>query len=161
MAREKEVLHDQGQELRLCQGQAPVPQAPSLRPLKVLLVDDDKYVCELAEWVFGKTGGFQVKAVFSGEEALASLGSGPTPDLVILDQNMPGMNGIQTLEKIRVLHPDLPVLISSGQPDIEEWSCFKQPNVAVISKPFGVEELLARVAEFAVQAAPSPPKPEP
>lgn len=161
MAREKEVLHDQGQGLRPCQLQAPVPQAPFLGPLKVLLVDDDPYVCELAEWAFGKAGGFQVKAVFSGEEALESLGSGPTPDLVILDQNMPGMNGIQTLAKIRILHPDLPVLISSGQPDIEEWSCFKQPKVGVIAKPFGIEELLAKVAEFAVQAAPFPPQPEP
>jgi len=160
MTRGQEVFSDKWQQPSLHQLQAPpMAKAPSLGPLKVLLVDDDQYVCELAQWAFGKAGGFQVKAVFSGEEALESLGSGPAPDLVILDQNMPGMNGIQTLEKIRVLHPDLPVLISSGQPDIEEWTCFKQPKVAVISKPFEIGELLAKVAAFTQHSTSFPPKP--
>ena len=66
---------------------------------------------------------------------------------------MPGMNGIQTMERLRALHPGLPILISSGQPDIEEWPCFQQPNMGVISKPFELNELLAKLAQFRQDAA--------
>jgi len=63
---------------------------------------------------------------------------------------MPGMNGIQTMEQIRDMHFDLPILISSGQPDIEQWVSFQRPNVAVIAKPFTLEEILAKLREFAL-----------
>jgi hypothetical protein len=43
----------------------------------------------------------------------------------------------------------LPILISSGQPDIEECPDFKQPNVGVISKPFTMKEIQAKLAQFA------------
>jgi CheY-like chemotaxis protein len=59
------------------------------------------------------------------------------------------MNGAQTMERIRRLHPDLPILISSGQQDIEELECFKRPRVAVISKPFTLDEIQAKMAQFA------------
>ena len=52
---------------------------------------------------------------------------------------MPGLDGIQTLARIRERHPAMPILISSGQPDIENWECFRQPDLAVISKPFTLE----------------------
>jgi CheY-like chemotaxis protein len=84
-----------------------------------------------------------------GEEALEALRSGDRPGLAILDQNMPRMTGSQTLALIRGLVPDLPVLISSGQPDIEEWPAFRQPKVAVISKPFTMDEIQAKLAQFA------------
>ena len=69
---------------------------------------------------------------------------------------MPRMNGIQTMEKIRVMHPAVPILISSGQPDIKEWACFKQPNVDVISKPFAMDEILAKLAGFVAGSGPLP-----
>jgi CheY-like chemotaxis protein len=114
----------------------------------VLLVDDDEDVRFLMSRML-KAGGMKVVAVDGGAAALESLRSGLTPDLVILDQNMPEMNGIQTLEKIALTHPNLPILISSGQPDIETWPCFQVPHVAVISKPFDMDELLKKMAEFA------------
>ena len=133
--------------------------APALGPLTVLLVDDDDDVRLLVARMLKKAG-LQIKAVASGEAALESLISGAIPDLVILDQNMPSMNGIQTMEKIRALHPNMRILISSGQPDIEEWACFKQSNVAVISKPFEMEEILAKLAQFALNPSPFQPEHE-
>jgi len=117
-----------------------------LGPRTVLLVDDDEDVRFLVARML-KNAGLQTTAVAGGAEALASLTSGPLPDLIILDQNMPRMDGVQTMEKIRALGIEAPILISSGQPDIEAWSCFKQPRVAVISKPFEMEELLAKLAK--------------
>ena len=93
----------------------------------------------------------QVKTFAGGKEVLEIIHLGELPDLIILDQNMPGMNGIQTMEQIRRQHPEMPILFSSGQPDIEEWDCFKLPMVGVISKPFTVDELQTKLALFSHQ----------
>ena len=130
--------------------QAPAP-VPVVTPLKVILVDDDEDVRFLVARMLKKAGHL-IQSVASGEEALKNLGTGPLPDLIILDQNMPRMNGIQTMAKIRALHSDMPILISSGQPDIEGWDCFKQPNVAVISKPFEMGEVLAKLAKMSLKS---------
>jgi len=127
---------------------APAP-APSLRSLSVLLVDDDDDVRFLMTRLLKKAGVRQVKTLAGGAEAVACLEAGERPDLVILDQNMPGLNGTQTLERIRALVPDMPILISSGQPDIEGWDCFQRPGVGVISKPFSLDEIRAKLAQFA------------
>ena len=122
--------------------------APPAAPRRVLLVDDDEDVRVLMERMLRKAGVGQVETVSGGEEALESLRFRDLPDLVILDQNMPGMDGIQALSRIRALHPDMPILISSGQPGIQEWACFQQSDVAVISKPFDMEEIQAVLAQF-------------
>lgn len=121
--------------------------AAPLKPMDVLLVDDDEDVLFLMGDMLVNAG-LKVRSADSGEAALEILNSGPLPDLVILDQNMPRMNGIQTMERIRALFPELPILISSGQPYIEEWECFKRPNIAVIGKPFDMAEITATLAQF-------------
>ena len=152
-------------KLRLPRIPAPVhkerscPPAPSLDSMKVLLVDDDEDVRILMERMLGQTGMHQVSSVCSGEEALASLRSGFIPDLVILDQNMPGMDGVQALGLIREIHPRLPILISSGQPDVQDWDCFKRMNVAVISKPFSLDEIVAKLAMFTQDSRPGAQRP--
>jgi CheY-like chemotaxis protein len=62
------------------------------------------------------------------------------------------MDGMETLRRIRTRHPDLPVLIISGQPGIEAWDCFKQPKVGVVPKPFSLKELLNKMAQVAPRA---------
>jgi CheY-like chemotaxis protein len=133
---------------------APPARALSLGSLKVFLVDDDEDVRFLMTRMLKKAGVRQVEVFAGGEDVLAVLGAEELPDLIILDQNMPGMNGTETMERIRGLHPDLPILISSGQPDLEEWDCFRQPRVGVISKPFTKDEIQARLAQFSGEAVP-------
>jgi len=127
-----------------------------LGPLNVLLVDDDEDIRFLMARMLKKAGAHQVTAVTGGEEALEHLRSGTVPDLVILDQNMPGMTGVQAMALIRKEHPDLPILISSGQPGIGDWDCFRQPRVGVISKPFGMLEIQAKLALFGPSSSPGP-----
>ena len=95
-----------------------------------------------------KAGVAQVETVSSGQEALDCLRPGELPSLVILDQNMPGLSGTQTMARIRTRHPGLPILISSGQPGLEEWAEFRQPGVDVISKPFTLGEIQDKLNRF-------------
>jgi two-component system nitrogen regulation response regulator GlnG len=122
--------------------------------MNIYLVDDDEEVRFLMTRLLKKAGVGQVKTFPGGAAVLECLGSGELPDLVILDQNMPGMNGTQTMERIRRLHPDMPILISSGQPDIEELDCYRQARVSAISKPFTLEEIQAKLAQFAHENIP-------
>jgi CheY-like chemotaxis protein len=141
--------------IRIPRRAAPVePEGPTeepaqdLRELRVLLVDDDIDVQFLVARMLRKAGVHQVDTVSSGQEALESLRAGELPSLVILDQNMPGLNGAQTLKRIRALHPAMPVLISSGQPGLEEIAEFRQPGVGIIPKPFTLEEIQEKLARF-------------
>jgi CheY-like chemotaxis protein len=115
---------------------------------RVLLVDDEEDVRILMRRMLLKAGVKAVETAAGGEEALASLASGALPEAIILDQNMPGMTGVQVLDRVRELHPDLPVLISSGQPGIETWPEFRRPKVGVISKPFTLTEIQHKLEEF-------------
>jgi CheY-like chemotaxis protein len=128
--------------------QAPRAALPVPRLGKVLLVDDEEDVRFLMARMLTRAGVDQVETAAGGEEALSLLRPGRLPDLIILDQNMPGMSGVQVLERVRGLYPDLPVLFSSGQPGIETWERLRQPRVAVISKPFTMDEIQAKLALF-------------
>lgn len=119
--------------------------------MQVLLVDDEEDLRFLTARMLRKAGATQVEAVASGQEAIDRLRSGAIPDLVILDQNMPGMDGVQTLALIRAMLPDLPVLISTGQPDVQEWDCFHQKNVAILAKPFTMDEMKEKLAEMGMR----------
>ena len=130
--------------------------APLPVPKQVLLVDDDPDVTFLMSRMLKRSGVLQVAIASGGEAALASLGAGDLPDLVILDLNMPGMSGVQTLGRIRERHPRLPVLVSSGQADIQDWPGLDQPNVAVIGKPFTLGEIQEHLARFAAAGSPAP-----
>jgi PAS domain S-box-containing protein len=131
------------------QGTLADPAVLALGTMTVFLVDDDEDVRFLMTRMLKKAGVRQAKAFAGGEEVLAELRQGGSPDLVILDQNMPRMNGFQTLERIRALPSEVAILISSGQPGIEGWDCFRLPRVGVISKPFSMEEIQTKMAQFA------------
>jgi CheY-like chemotaxis protein len=78
----------------------------------------------------------------SGEEALTLLEAGLEADLVILDMNMPGLGGIGTLPRLRVLRPEVPVLLATGRVDQTALNqASLHPGVTVLSKPFGLREL--------------------
>jgi len=85
---------------------------------RILLVDDEEGIQLLYREEFEEEG-YEVIAAYSGEEALEKFGLEP-PDLVILDINMPGMNGIEVLRRMKEINPNLPVILSSAYQEYKQ-----------------------------------------
>lgn len=121
--------------------------APS-DPKILLLAEDDEADYKLFEMAFNEVmPETKVERVKDGFEVVNHLNrSNKKPDLVVLDLNLPGMSGIEALEKIRTL-PDteqIPIVIltTSGSPrDFEE--CRSLGALEVYTKPYSLEELAA------------------
>jgi len=91
------------------------------KDIRILLIDDeDGFRRPMEFWL--KAKGYQVTGAASGEEGLVMIGR-EKPTIVYLDMKMPGMNGIETLRKIRESDKALPVIMitAHGTPkDMEE-----------------------------------------
>lgn len=83
----------------------------------VLIVDDEEGIRETLSGIF-EDEGYSVLSADSGEEALKLLKE-QSPDLVLLDVWLPGIDGLQTLKEIKGQKPDLPVVMISGHGNIE------------------------------------------
>ncbi len=112
---------------------------------KILLVDDEEGIQLLYREEF-EDEGFEVASAYNGEEALELFKKDP-PDLVILDINMPGMNGIEVLRQMKEMKPDLPVILSSAyqeyKQDFGTWA-----SEEYIVKSANMDELKAAVHKY-------------
>ncbi|SHE97657.1 response regulator [Desulforamulus putei] len=108
--------------------------------IDVLIVDDQMGVRRLLFEALADEG-YIVKMAGGGLEALKIL-SGTQPSLVLLDMKMPGMNGIETLQEIRRLYGQLPVVMMTAYGDMEIIDQTKSLGVKdYLSKPFDLEEV--------------------
>lgn len=100
---------------------------------KILIVDDDPEVVEVLRRFLEKgPQGYVVQTASNGAEAVEILDRDP-PDLVLLDINMPGMNGLDVLKHI---DRSIPVMMISGNTDATPAEALKQGVFAYIPKPF-------------------------
>jgi PAS domain S-box-containing protein len=114
---------------------------------RILIVDDEPIVRNTARAVLERSG-HAVEVVSSGYEALERLARRPAFSIVLLDLNMPGLDGRQTLDAIRRMHPDLPVVITSGYSESELRSRFERSRISgFLQKPFRARALSDKVAE--------------
>ena len=121
-----------------------VPSAAAPAKIRrVLLVDDDALVRESIS-ILVESMGHQIEVASGGAEALRRLATGAAVDCVILDLNMPGMTGEETLQRLREAHPRLPVIIGSGETDPERSEhLVAMPAVTLLPKPYGFLDLEA------------------
>ena len=97
-------------------GQSDTGNAPDLGT-KVLLVDDEEHFRQaLAKQL--SVRGFRVLDVSSGGEAI-KLVRHKSPEVIILDQRMPGMDGIQTLKELKKIRPEVQVVMLTGHGSAE------------------------------------------
>jgi CheY-like chemotaxis protein len=109
------------------------------RSLKVLYVDDEPDIREVAVMALEMDGGIEVKSAGSGPEGLQILEEGYQPDVVLLDVMMPGMDGPAVLAELkkRPEYVDTPVVFITARAQAHELSRFLSLGaVGVITKPF-------------------------
>jgi two-component system nitrogen regulation response regulator NtrX len=107
----------------------------------VLIVDDEEGIRETLSGIF-EDEGCSVVTANSGEEALDLLKE-QNPDLILLDIWLPGIDGIKILEEIKVLRPDLPVIMISGHGNIElAVKATRLGAYDFLEKPLSLERVL-------------------
>ena len=105
----------------------------------LLIVDDDPQVQSLLRMFF-ESKGMRVIAAGSGEEALKAVERNPV--LIMLDVNMPGMDGVLTLKKLKMAKPNVPIVMMSGGGEKEmAQAALKLGAYDYVSKPFNLEYL--------------------
>jgi len=118
-----------------------------LGALKVLLVDDEEdYVRTMAERMEMREMGSEV--ALDGPEALRMLEEDEVPDVMVLDLRMPGMGGLEVLEKVKKDFPRLEVIILTGHgSDEEEREAERLGAFAYLQKPVDFNDLMEVVAQ--------------
>jgi CheY-like chemotaxis protein len=109
----------------------------SRRLPRLLIVDDDDSVVNVLQEYFA-TAGYQVEFAQHGGDALTLIQHDP-PDVVLLDVVMPGMNGVEVLQRILALHAALPVIILTARAD---------PALAQQTRALGAFEYVTKPFEF-------------
>ena len=112
----------------------------SPRPLRLLVTDDDPIQLRAAARLLkalGHTGALATQ----GQIALDLL-ERQTFDLMLLDLRMPVLDGLETLERLRPLHPKLPVVLVSGDDLGANWSFYRDAGAdAFLTKPLDIDAL--------------------
>jgi two-component system KDP operon response regulator KdpE len=115
-----------------------------MNQIRILVVDDEPAIRRALKSPLMELG-FQVSEASRGEEALLTLRAA-TYDVVLLDVNMPGIGGIETLRRIRAFAPRLPILmltVRDGEEDKVE--ALELGADDYVTKPFSTRELIARI----------------
>ncbi|MCI0370314.1 MAG: response regulator [candidate division NC10 bacterium] len=111
---------------------------------RILAVDDDAFFRTLYQDLL-TADGYSVETAANGAQALERLAQG-APDLVLLDMLMPGMDGLETLRRIREARPDLPVVMVTGQQDVRAAvEALKRGAADYVGKPVHADEFRVTV----------------
>jgi CheY-like chemotaxis protein len=129
---------------------APTPAAPTATAT-VLVVDDEPALCQVLRMIL-ELEGHRVCTATDGVTALAEATREP-PAVVLLDVQMPGMDGYQTHAALRDRLPAVPVVFMTSRDRV--WQAAATHQVAgALPKPFDVDLVLDTVARFIPSPAP-------
>ncbi len=113
---------------------------------RILVVDDNENIRVILKQML-EDGGYEAETAKGGEEALESM-SLRRFDMLIADINMPGMTGIELLEKTKRAYPNMPVIFVTAYR--KDKSLVRSVNIGLsdyIEKPFKMDEVLSIVKE--------------
>jgi DNA-binding NtrC family response regulator len=114
---------------------------------KILIVDDEELICWSLKKTFEKDKGYSVNCAYNGDDALKNITENQY-DVVITDLKLPDVNGMELLEKIKVLIKDTPVIVISAyltdhvMDDIRKYGVFK-----CVNKPFEINDIMSDVKD--------------
>ena len=122
---------------------------------RILVVDDDPHIRQLLVYALGKAG-LDTREAADGAAALASVAADP-PDLVVLDINMPRMDGLEVCRRLRATG-NLPILfLSSRDDEVDRVLGIELGADDYVVKPFSPREVVARVMAVLRRTAAAPP----
>lgn len=148
-----------GNKLSLMQSESVIADAPSKGSETILLIDDEIVILDVGGEVL-KALGYNVITAKSGKEAIEILhqtmdvsgpGEGKTlkPDLVILDMIMPEMGGAETFDAIKMINPEIKVLLASGYSlDGKAARILANGCNGFIQKPFNIQQISSKIREI-------------
>ena len=130
---------------------------PSYEPTKIkipeeekiiLLAEDEVMLSDLLSELLESTG-YNVLKVYNGTEVLKVLTEELKVDMVILDYNMPEMNGVDCAKKIRKLNLEMPIILSTGSMSITDNHDLKKIGIsAFVTKPYEFDQLLETIQKL-------------
>lgn len=114
-----------------------------MKECQILIVEDEKSICNFLTTILSSHGYF-TRVAMTGADALKQIRN-HVPDLILLDLGLPDMDGIKILEMVRK-NSDLPIIILSARGKEEEKvKALDMGADDYLAKPFGTNELLARI----------------
>jgi two-component system OmpR family response regulator len=124
------------------------------RNASILVVDDEESLTDLVSSAL-RFAGYDVTTENNGFDALRSI-KDRTPDLVVLDVNMPEIDGFEVCRRIRRNGYEVPVIFLTARDDIEDLRVgFRQGGDDYLTKPFSLEELGLRIEALLRRSRPS------
>ncbi|MGA7156200.1 MAG: response regulator transcription factor [Acidobacteriaceae bacterium] len=129
----------------------------SKKKIRALLVDDEPGIRRALSTTLRELG-FEAMEASRGEEAL-HLAQSRSFDVVLLDLNMPGIGGMETLERLRSAYPRLPILvITVRDEELDKVEALERGADDYITKPFSMRECVARI-RASVRRSQAPERP--
>lgn len=127
---------------------------PALKEKLVLSVDDN----EMNQLVISKilqSAGIKTVSAYNGAEAVKLLSEGLIPDVILMDLEMPVMNGLQTSEFIRKqMTSNIPIIINSGL--VSGFQKYKLHSLGIteyLEKPYSMNDILSKLSKNVSMAA--------
>lgn len=112
----------------------------------ILVVDDEASILDAVTDILSLAG-MHVLVAGDGQQGLETyLAHRDEIAMVLLDMQMPGMNGLETLEQLRQINPQLPVILSSGYSEGQAHDWVDHSHTSFLQKPYDLEELIAAIA---------------
>jgi DNA-binding NtrC family response regulator len=123
--------------------------------IRILIVDDDRQMRTVCERVLAKAG-YEVSCAETGDEGLAAIRNAPgSIDVLLLDQLLPGMSGMEVLAQLQALFPALPVIIMTGSATEESAAELKGKGACnCLAKPFTPEQLRNAIKQATESSSP-------